>query len=86
MDKDRRKGTNNERSMALLGENIRGNLLHILTLAAAFSLVLTSPATAPTEPSPGVIANTTILPGPGDKYCGKQPLGGLIYSSLFSQD
>ena len=67
------------------GENIRGNVLCIITLAAAFTLVLTSPATAPKEPSPGVIPST-VLPGPGDSYCGEQPFCGLIYSSLFSQD
>lgn len=67
------------------GENIRAIVLYILTLAAVFTLVLTSPATAPTESSPGVIGETTVQPGPSDSYCGEQPLCGLIYSSLFSQ-
>ena len=67
-----------------LGKNIRGNTLYILTLAAAFTLVLTSPATPPEEQSPGVIDETSTPQS--TSYCGEHPLCGLVYSSLLSQD
>ena len=72
VDKGSRAGTSNERSMAL-GGNIRRNVLHILVLAVAITLVLTSPATPPTEAEPGVIPETT-QPSPDDAWCGEQTL------------